>query len=93
MQHRTKNEEDMLILMDKSIHENNSSQQLQPHNKQFTNAVIILNGHHGIFIVTGKTDSSFFERSINDVDFNVKTIPPGASEFESLNNEIKRKVI
>ena len=49
---RPKLEEHMLIVMDKSTHEEHSSQPLQTNNKQFKIAVTFSSGYNGIFNVT-----------------------------------------
>ena len=48
---RPKIEEHMLIVMDKSTHEEHLSQPLQTNNKQFKIAVTFLSGYNGIFNV------------------------------------------
>ena len=87
-------EEHMLIVMDKSTHEEHLSQPLQTNNKQFKIAITFLTGYNGIFNVTNANNKSYFTKSISDeVSFVQITIPPGAYEIESLNNEIKRIII
>ena len=49
---RPKNGEHMLIVMDKSTHEENLSQPLQTNNKHFKRPVTFLTGYNGIFKVT-----------------------------------------
>ena len=49
---RPKFGEHMLIIMDKSTHEEHLSQPVQTNNKQFKIAVTFLTGFNGIFIVT-----------------------------------------
>ena len=49
---RPKIEEHMLIVMDKSTHEDHLSQPLQTNNKQFKIAVTFLTAYNGIFNVT-----------------------------------------
>ena len=91
---RPKIEEHLLIVMDKSTHEEHLFQPLQTNNKQFKIAMTFLNGFNGIFNVTNKNNKFFFKKSISDDDGFVKiTKPPGAYEIESLNNEIKRIII
>ena len=90
---RPKIEEHMLIVMDKSIHEENINQSLQTNNKQFKIAVTFLTGYNGIFNVTTENNKFYFTKSITDDDLIIITIPPGAYEIESLNNEIKRNII
>ena len=91
---RPKIEEHMLIVMYKSTHEEHLSQPLQINNKQFKIAVTFLTGYIGIFNVTSKNNNFYFIKSITDEDGYIQiTIPPGAYEIESLNNEIKRIII
>ena len=91
---RPKMEEHMLIVMDKSTHEEHLSQTLQTNNKQFKIAITFLTGYNGTFNVTNGNNKFYFTKSISDEDGFVQiTIPPGAYEIESLNNEIKRIII
>ena len=90
---RPKIEEHMLIVMDRSTHEERLSPPLQTNNKQFKIAVTFLNGYNGIFNVTNSNNKFYFMKSITDEDRFIKiTIPPCAYKTESLNNEIKRIV-
>ena len=77
---RPKIEEHIIIVMDMSIHEEHLSQPLQTNNKQFKMAVTFLTGYNGIFNVTNKKSKLYFTKSINDVNFNQKTIPQEAYE-------------
>ena len=91
---RPKIEEHMLILMDKSTHEEHISQTLQTNNKQLKIAVTFLSGYNGIFNVTKSNNKFYFTKSITDDDHYIMiTIPSGAYEIESLNYEIKRIII
>ena len=90
---RPKIEEHMLVVMDKSIHEEHLSQPLQTNNKQFKIAVTFLTGYNGIFNITDKYNKFYFMKSISDDDFIQITVSPGAYEIESINNEIKRIII
>ena len=91
---RPKIEEHMLVVMDKSTHEEHLFQPLQTYNKQFKIAVTFLTGYNGIFNVTNEDNKFYFKKTISDDDGFIKiTIPPGAYEIESLNNEIKRIII
>ena len=90
---RPKIEEHMLIVMDKNTHEEHLFQPLQTNNKQFKKIVTFLTGYNGIFNVTTENNTFYFLKSITDDDHIQITIPPGAYEFESLNNEIKRIII
>ena len=58
---RPKNEEHMLIVMDKSTHEEHLTQSLQTNNEQFKVAVTFLTGYNGILNVT---------RIINSININ-----------------------
>ena len=91
---RPKREDHMLIVMDKSTHEEHLSQTLQTSNKQFKTAVTFLNAYNCIFNLTSKNNKFYFLKSITDKDGYIQiTIPPGAYEIEALNNEIKRIII
>ena len=91
---RPKIEQHMLIVMDKSTHEDYLSQPLQTKNKQYKIAVTFLSGYNGIFNVTSKNNKFYVIKSITDEDgFLQITIPPGAYEIECLNNEIKSIII
>ena len=88
---RPKIEEHMLLVMDKSTHEEHLSQPLQTNNKKYKIAVTFLTGYNGIFNVTNSNNKFYFKKTItNEEGFMQITIPPGAYEIESLNNEIKR---
>ena len=90
---RPKIEEHMLIVMDKSIHEEHLFQPLQTNNKQFKIAVTFLSAYNGIFNVTSKNNKFYFKKNLIDEDFIQIRIPEGAYEIESLNDEIKRILI
>ena len=91
---RPKIEEHILIVMDKSIHEEHLSEPLQTNNKKFKIAVTFLSGYNGIFNVTSDNNKFYFTKSITDDNHYIMiTIPPGAYEIESLNDEIKRIII
>ena len=91
---RPKIEEHMLIVMDKSTHEEHLSQPLQTNNNQFKIAVTFLTGYNGIFNVTNKNKKFYFKKTITDEDGFIQIIiPPGAYEIEALNNGISRIII
>ena len=91
---RPKIEEHMLIIMDKSTHEEHLFQPLQTNNKQFEIAIRFLSAYNGIFNVTSDNNKFYFTKSITDDEhYIVVSIPPGAYEIESLNDEIKRIII
>ena len=86
--------EHMLVVMDKSTHEEHLSQPLQTNNKQFKIAVTFLSGYKGIFNVTISNNKFYFKKTITDKDGFIQiTISPGAYEIESMNDEIKRIII
>ena len=87
---RSKIEEHILIVMDKSTHEDYLSQPLQTNNKQFKTAVTFLTGYNGTFNVTNLYNNFYFKKSFNEGEFTQINIPQGAYEIESLNIEIKR---
>ena len=92
---RPKIEEHMLVVMDKSSHEEHLYQPLQTNNKQFKIAVTFLTGYNGIFNVTNENNKFYFLKSITDDDDDLIQIvvPQGAYEIESLDREIKRLII
>ena len=91
---RPKIEEHLLIIMEKSTHEEYLFQPLQTNNKQFKKAVTFLSAYNGIFNVTNSNNKFYFTKSITDDDHYIMiTIPQGAYEIESLDDEIKRIII
>ena len=91
---RPKIEEHILIIMDEPTHEEHLSQPLQTNKKQFKIAVTFLTAYNGIFNVTNENNKFYFTKSISDYEhYIVISIPPGAYEIESLNDEIKRIII
>ena len=53
-------EEHMLIVMDKSTHEEHLYQLLQTNPKQYKNALTFLTGHNGIFNITNSNKKFYF---------------------------------
>ena len=91
---RPKIAEHMLIAMDKSSLEENSSQLRHTNNKQFEITVIFITCYNGIFNVTNKNIMFYSATSISDkTGFIQTTTPPSAYELERLNEEIKRTLI
>ena len=91
---RSKIEEHMLIVMDKSTHEEHLSQPLQTNNEQFKITITFLTAYNGTFNVTNENNKFYFKKTNINEDGLIKiTIPPGAYEIESLNDEIKRIII
>ena len=91
---RPKIEEHMLVVMDKSTHEEHLFQSLQTNNKQFKIANSFLTAYNGIFNLTNENNKFYFKKTITNEDAFIKIIiPPGAHEIESLNNEIRRLII
>ena len=90
---RPKIEEHILIIMNKSTHEEHLFQPLQTNNKQFKIAITFLSAYNGIFNVTSKNNKFYFKKNLLDEDFIQIRIPAGAYEIESLHDEIKRILI
>ena len=87
-------EEHMLIVMDKSTHEEYLFQPFQTNNKQFKIAVTFLTGYNGIFNITNSNNKFYLKKTITDEDGFVQiTIPPGAYGIEALEKELKRIII
>ena len=87
---RPKLEEHLLIVMDKSTHQEHLIKLLQTNNNQFKIAVTFLSGYNINFIVTNTNIKFYSKKIITDEDGFVKiTTPPGAYEIELLNDEIK----
>ena len=90
---RPKIEEHVLIVMDKSTHEEQLFQPIQTNDKQFRLPVTFLTAYNGKFNVTSENNKFYFLKSITD-DGHIKiSIPPGAYEIESLDRKIKRIII
>ena len=84
----------MLVVMDKSTHEEHLSQSLQTNNKQFKIAITFLTGYNGIFNVTNSNNKFYFKKSNTDADGFIQVlIPKDAYELESLNDGIRRIII
>ena len=76
---RPKIEEHMLVVMDKSTHEDYLFQPLQTNNKQFKLAVTFLSGYNGFFNVTNSNNKFYFKKTFSDEDGFIRiTIPLGA---------------
>ena len=65
---RAKIEEHMLIVMDKSTHEEHIFQPLQTNNKPFKIAVTFLTGYNGIFNVTNENNKFYFKKQLVMMD-------------------------
>ena len=86
-------EEHILIIMDRSIHEEHLSQPLKTNNKQFEVAVTFHACYNGIFNVTNRNNKFYFFKSISDDSHIQITIREGIYEIEALDEEIKRVII
>ena len=86
-------EEHMLIVMDKSTHEEHLAQILQTNKKQFKIATTFFSVYNGIFNVANSNNKFFFKKSLIEEEVIQIRIPIGAYEIESLNDEIKRIII
>ena len=80
----------MLIVMDKSTHEEHLAQPLQTNIKHFKIAVTFLSAYNGIFIVTNSNNKFHFKKAFIEEDLIQILLPSGAYELESLNDETKR---
>ena len=75
---RPKIKEHLLIVMDKSTHEEHLSQTLRTNKKQFKFDITFLTGSNGIFIVTISNKKPYLEKSLTVKDAFIQiTIPPG----------------
>ena len=72
----------MLIVKDKSTHEEHFSQTLQTNKKQFEIAVTILTRYIGSFNVKSKNNKFYFARLVTGETLWI-TIPPSPYEIES----------
>ena len=61
---RPKTEKHMLVVMDKSTHEEHLPQPLQTNIKHFKIAVTFPTGYNGIFKVTNSNNKFYFKKSI-----------------------------
>ena len=86
---RPKIKEHMLIIMDKSTHEEHLSQPLQTNNKQFKIAITFPTGYNGFFDITNLNNKFYFKKTFKDGEFIQISLPEGAYEIEALNDEIK----
>ena len=87
-------EEHMLVVMEKTTHEEHLSKPLQTNNEQLKNAVTFLTVYNGIFNVTNTNNEFYFKKTTDNEDGFIQfTILPGAYEIESINNEFKRITI
>ena len=80
---RPKIEEHMLVLLDRSTHEEHLSQPLQTDKKQFKIAVTFLTGFNGIFKFIDKNNKFYFARLLTSETFSINK-QQGAYEIESL---------
>ena len=72
--------EHMLIVMDKSTHEEDLRQPLQTNDKQFKVVVSFLSAYICNFIVTKKNNKFTFISKFERAEFNVVNIHPGAHD-------------
>ena len=63
---RSKNEDYIIIVLDKSLDEEHLSQPLQTNNKRLKTAVTFLTGYNGIFNVTKSNNRFYFKKKICD---------------------------
>ena len=75
---RAKIEEHMLIVMNKSSHEEQLFQPIQTNNRQFKLAVTFLSSYNGIFNVTNRNSKFYYKKNLINDDFIQIRIPEGA---------------
>ena len=75
---RPRSEEHMLIVVEKSNHEEHQSQPQQTNNKKIKTVVTFSTAYNCAFNVTNKNIKFYFTVSVNDDDFNQVSIAPGA---------------
>ena len=84
----------MLIVLDKSTHEDHLYQPRQTNSSELKIAVTFLSAYNGVFNVTNTNKKIFFKKTITDDDgFLQISVPLGVYEIKSLNDEIKRVII
>ena len=66
---RPKLEEHLLIVMDKSTHQEHLSQLLQTNHERFKIAAIFLTGYNGIVDVTNSNNKTYFMNSVTSEVF------------------------
>ena len=90
---RPETEELMLIVLNKSTHEENLSQPSQTKYKLFKGAITYLSDFKRIFNVTNSNNKSISKSVIEGAEHNLIRIHPGDYEFENSNNKIKQIII
>ena len=65
---RPKIEQHIIVVMDKSNHEEHLSQPFRTNIKQFKIAVTSLSGYNGIFNVKSSNNKFYFLKSVSDAD-------------------------
>ena len=84
----------MLIVIDKSTHEERLSSPLRFNNREFKIAVTYLSCYNRFFKVTSSNNKFYSKKTNTDEDVFIQiTIPQGAYKIESLNKEIRRITI
>ena len=82
---RSRIEERILIVMNKSTHEEHLSQPLQTINKQFVIAVTFLTGYNSIFNVTNSNKKFYFKKALR------RRFHPNQNSRRSLENRIIKR--
>ena len=84
----------MLIVIDKSTHEEHLFQPLQTIKKQYKIGVTFLTAYNGIFNVTNENKKIYIANSITDEDdFIQLNVPTGAYDVEKSENEVRRIIV
>ena len=89
---RPKVEEHILVVINKSTHEEHLAQPFQTNDKQFKIAITFCSCYNGIFNVTNTNIKFFSKKTLIEEDFVQVTTPPSTYEIESLNDENKRNI-
>ena len=85
-------EEQLLIAVDESTHEERLSQPLQTNCNQFYFAISFLTGYNVVFKFTKKFEL-FSAWTFDDNEYKESHVPTGVFELQSLNGDFTRKVI
>ena len=89
-----KTEEDMLIVMNKTTHEELLYQTLETNKKQFEKTLTFVTAYNGIFNITSTNNNFYFAISVPDENGLITvSIPAGAYEIENLSDEIPRIIV
>ena len=83
----------MLLVMEKSTHEESFSQLLQTNNKQYKIAVTVQTGYKGVFKNTNKINEFYLKTAFDQLDSTSIKKPVRPYKLENLNDEIERNTV